>query len=86
VDGAPLIASADAARAGDDVGNLAGQTRQVQCGAVDDFDSLDVVRVYPLQLVEDVLGLARQPLAIDQHVGAGLAKPSALVLIIRALD
>jgi hypothetical protein len=84
---APLEARADPAVTRDDVGHLTRQAWQVQRGAVDDFDSLDVVHRDPLQLIEDVLGLARQTLAVDQHVGVGLAQPSALFsILLLALD
>ena len=67
----------------DDVGDLPRQPRNIEHCAVDDFDPHHVARRDALQLVARAVGFAGQPLAIDQHVLARLAKSAGRTAFLR---
>ena len=68
-------------RLDDHVGDLSRQAGQVERGPIDDFDPHDIVDRDARHLGEDVVGLARQPLAVDQHVAARLPQPAQLLAL-----
>src|SRR5690606_34294825 len=76
---APLVPAADRAAPGEDVGHLARKPGDAERGSVDDLDAVDSGSRDALQHVEQVLRFARDALAVDDHVVAGLAEAAPLV-------
>src|ERR1051325_1086757 len=77
-----LPLSGHAGRLDDDVRTLTVEPRDVERGAVDDLDALDVAGRNAPELRDHVVVLARQPLPVDDDVARRLAEPARLVLLL----
>ena len=74
--------AADSGGAGDHVRDLAGEAGDLERGAVDDLDPLDVARRDAAQLRHDVVRFAGEPLAVDDDVAGGLAEAARIFLLL----